>query len=177
MNHLAPASPPKRELKLENGDDSGKDAAKTEDNSEVKAEANGDENIQTDEAGNKLEASDEAQVKIEGAAEGEPAKAAKADEEAQPAQEDDAKKTEDDQVLIPAAPTTLFIKSVSPEISRADLEKVGASYVCTVYDLFIYTCVDASTALLSSRWIALYCPVGTQSFKTLPSVRMGCLQA
>jgi hypothetical protein len=38
-----------------------------------------------------------------------------------------AKKGDDDSILIPSAPTTLFIKSLSPEISRSDLEAVSTA--------------------------------------------------
>ena len=40
--------------------------------------------------------------------------------------EDTSKKGDEDSILIPPAPTTLFIKSVSPEISRADLVAVSS---------------------------------------------------
>lgn len=40
------------------------------------------------------------------------------------AEDTEAKKGEEDSVMVPGNPSTLFIKSLSPEISRADLEAV-----------------------------------------------------
>ena len=53
----------------------------------------------------------------------------KPEEEQQPAVADEeSKKAEEDTVMIPASPNTLFIKSLSPEISRADLEAVSHAF-------------------------------------------------
>lgn len=102
----------------------GENAAKKEEDDSAMQE-NGDEKP-------KVETSDEVKA--------EPAKdstEAVKDEEATPApgaagqdaEEQPTKKNDEDSVLIPGSSTTLLIKTLPPDLSRADLEAVGLSHL------------------------------------------------
>ena len=143
---IAPPTPAKKDIKLPEVEDAkpaegdaevkpkaedaadGETAAKKEEDDSAMQE-NGDEKP-------KVEASDE--VKAEPAKDG--ADVVK-EEEATPApgvagqdaEEQPTRKNDEDSILIPGSSTTLLIKTLPPDLSRADLEAVGARPLgCTV---------------------------------------------
>lgn len=106
-----------------------------DDKPKVKAEDDGDasaktEDIDEDAKVDEKSAAEDSAIKTEAtegdANSGEDAKVANVDEaNGKLAGEDtEARKGDEDSILIPGSTNTLFIKSISPEISRADLEAV-----------------------------------------------------
>lgn len=136
-----PASPAKREVKLEQPkDETSESVVKNEENTDAKVEgeesAVKDGNVKKEEPDDNAApadtAAEEAKPKIEAEekpkVETEEAAVEASEGDALPKPEDDENVTEqkadDNTIEVPAMPTTLFIKSVSPDISRADLETV-----------------------------------------------------
>ena len=78
-------------------------------------------------------------------------------------EENEAKKGEEDSIMVPGNANTLLIKSLSPEISRADLEAVSSLnlhpsglsclHSSDAYDILIHSTADKSKALTISHLV------------------------
>lgn len=138
------SSPPKKEAKLEPTEDgkptdaSGAVKAEEQDAGDSKPVVKEEETRMEEDAESKEQVKAEADaiaggeshreegndaIKQEGEGNGSPMKTEE-EKEAADQFEDTSKKGDEDSILVPPAPTTLFIKSLSPEISRADLTAV-----------------------------------------------------
>lgn len=134
-----PRSPQKGEAKLEDvnedmktdGDGDAKVKAEDGDDAAKKEEpAAGDDASMQDLQKQDADAAEEKPVKTQGAAVENNAgldsetKATQEDLNGKPNEDTEAKKGDEDSIMVPGNPYALLIKSLSPEISRADLEAV-----------------------------------------------------
>lgn len=92
------------------------------------------------------------------------------------------KTSDEDSVLIPPSTHTLFIKALSPDISRADLETVCRRRCCLAAirtfgpEAHCMPLCSPTTALQAGRGIQLRRPRRTKPSETLPPRRLDCFQ-